>query len=108
MRDTITKDRQYLGIFTFLTAGGTMAEYYTTAAADEIIQFKEADGTQRYLDATLVENCGAAVMYVLPLNGIHPVCLPVGGSLEIETVALTGIQVLGASGQKIRYSGCYY
>lgn len=108
MRAKYVKDEQYFGIFTYLTVGSALTEYYTTAAANEIIRFTEADGTQRYIDATLVENCGAASMYVLPLNGIHPLCIPAGGSLEIETVALTGVQVLGAAGQKIRYSGCYY
>ena len=108
MRPKYVKDEQYFGIFTHLTVGGTMTEYYTTVTANEIIQFKEADGTQRFLDATLVENCGTAVMYILPLNGIHPIPISAGDSHSIKPLVITGIQVLGAAGQKLRYSGCYY
>ena len=108
MRDTTTKDRQYSGLFTHLTAGGTMTEYYTTVTSDEIIRFTESDGTQRFLDATIVENCGESVLYVLPLNGTHPLPISARESYMIKPLVITGIQVIGAAGQKLRYSGCYY
>lgn len=108
MRPKYVKDEQYFGIFTYLAVGSAMTEYYTTAAANEVIRFAEADGTQRYLDNTLVENCGASVMYVLPLNGIHPICIPAGENRNIDEAQITGIQIMGNAGQKLRYSGCYY
>lgn len=108
MRPKYVKDEQYFGIFTYLTAGSALAEYYTTVSANEIIRFTEADGTQIYLDNTLVENCGASVMYVLPLNGIHPICIPAGENRNIDEAQITGIQIMGNAGQKLRYSGCYY
>ena len=108
MRPKYVKDEQYGGIYTYLTVGSTMIEYYTTTKANEIIRFTEADGTQRYLNDTLVENCGITVMFVLPLNGIHPICIPAGEARIIEETAMSGIQIIGDAGQKLRYSGCYY
>lgn len=98
----------HTGIYTHLPHdAATLTEYYTTVKADEVIMFYEGT-TQRNLDETLIENCGNETMYILPLNGLRIVVIPAGESREINTVSLPGIKVLGALGQKIRYSGLFY
>ena len=98
----------HAGIYTHLPYDASvLTEYYTTVAEDEIILFYEG-AVQRNLDETLIENCGNAVMYILPLNGLRIIPIPAGGSYTIDTVSIPGIKVLGASGQKIRYMGLFY
>ena len=98
---------QSSGLYSYLDEDDALAEYHTTASADEIIRF-QLGTKQIFLNSLFVENCGTAVMYVQPLNSTKRVCIPAGQHRNLDDFAITGIKVVGASGQKLRYTGTYY
>lgn len=98
-----------MAIYSYLAATATPAEYYTTVSENEVITF--AIGAQAVtLNSLLIENCGDATMYVEVSGSGYLLCIPASDAREItaykagEFVA-NKIKVLGAAGQKIRYSG---
>lgn len=107
MRNEIERTEMHAGMYTYLAANAALVEYYTTVMTDEMIMFYEG-GIQRNLDETLIENCGEATMYILPLNASCVICIPAGESRTIDNVSIPGIKVIGGAGQKLRYSGLYY
>lgn len=98
---------QSSGLYSYLDEDDALAEYYTTVIADEVILFKDTD-KQYYLNSLLIENCGTAVLYIQPLNSVKRVCIPAGVSINLDSFTITGIKVIGAAGQKLRYTGAYY
>lgn len=98
-----------MGIYSYLAAAATPAEYYTTVGADEVISF--AIGAKPIaLNSLLIENCGTATMYVEVSGSGYLLCLPTGEAREISaykdsSFVANKIKVIGAAGQKLRYSG---
>ena len=97
---------KYSGIYTYLYGAAVMAEYYTTTAANEIISFVKG-AAPLAVEEVLIENLGVSAMYVQPIPGDSPVCIPAGESRTFNEITMRGIKVLGDAGQKIRYSGNY-
>lgn len=98
---------QSSGLYSYLDETATPVEYYTTIIADEVILFKDTD-KQYYLNSLFIENCGASVMYIQPLNATKRACIPAYSSRNLNDFTITGIKVVGAAGQKLRYTGTYY
>lgn len=97
---------KFTGIFSYSLASATAAEYRTTTGVDEEISF--TDGTKALaIGQLLIENCGSAVMYIVPDPSDFRLCIPAGEAISLENVTLRGIKVEGAAGQKLRYSGCF-
>ena len=85
----------------------TLTEYYTTTSNNQVINF--VDGTnQLNLNSLFLENLEDSTMYIQPLPYEYVITIPSGESRNIDYVKVTGIKVLGNSGQKLRYSGCSY
>jgi hypothetical protein len=84
-----------------------LTEYYTTTSNNQTINF--IDGTnQLALNSLFIENMGSAVMYLQLLPSEYVLTIPAGESRNVDYVRVTGIKVLGNSGQTLRYSGCSY
>jgi hypothetical protein len=87
-------------IFSYLDADDTSADSYTTTAEDETISFGEA------IHSLYVTNAGTAAMYIIIQPGEAKIYLGSGDTFKAYgDVVIYSIQVEGAAGQKIRYSG---
>jgi hypothetical protein len=92
------------GFYSYLAAAAAPADYYATAAANEVIAF--ADGAKPIaVNSLLIENCSAAAMYIVPNASGYVLCIPAGESRTLDALTVYQIKVLGAEGQKLRYSG---
>lgn len=93
------------GFFSYLLATATAAEYYTTVGANEVISFATGAAPVS-VSSLLIENTGAATMYIKPGGSKYILCIPAGESRQIDNLTLPNITVMGALGQTLRYSGC--
>ena len=91
----------------FLKYTDTLIEQFTTTEADEVIMF--LDGTdKKNINGLLIENTGSVTMYVRILPWDYILVIPSGESRTYDFALATGIQIMGASGQTLRWSGCAY
>jgi hypothetical protein len=101
----------HAGYFSYQSATDELAEYYTTASADEEILFTD-NGVSRHLNSVLIENTGSATMCIRPrireAYSPYACVIPAGESRNLDYVEVTGFKVLGASAQTLRYSGLYW
>lgn len=65
------------------------------------------DGAKQLsVNSLLLENCGLLPMYIRINASNFIVCIPSGEARRLDEVSANKITVIGASGQKLRYSGC--
>lgn len=98
---------QHRGFISYQLATDTLVESYTTTANNEIINFSNSYG-KYVLNSLLIENTGTTTMWVKPIESDYALCIPAGESRIIDYIDITGIQILGNSGQTLRWSGCWY
>lgn len=95
---------EHTGFFSYQAAASAAAEYYTTASANQVIAF--AIGSMPVaVNSLLIENLSAAAMYIVPNASAYALCIPAGESRTLDALTVYQIKVLGAAGQKLRYSG---
>lgn len=93
------------GFFSYLLASATPAEYYTTVSSNEVISF--TDGVKPVsVNSMLIENCGLLPLYIKINSSNFIACIPSGEARRLDEVSANKITVIGAAGQKLRYSGC--
>jgi hypothetical protein len=84
-----------------------LQEWYITGEADELIEFKEEDGTQRNLNSLMIETDTAGV-YIQMLPSNYCLYIPPTSNRVYNYSKMTAIKVIGSSGQTIRWHGSYY
>ncbi len=94
------------GFVSYQKYDDTLLEYYTTTEADETISFLEGT-TQRYFNSLLLESIDSD-LYIRLLPFDYVIFIPSGESRNCDYIRLSSIQVMGLSGQKLRWSGFFY
>lgn len=84
-----------------------LSPWVTTTKNNEIIEFKESNGQQRYLNALTIFS-EATPLYIRILPSDYCIYLEPNSFVEYNLEKIEGIQVMGNLGQKIRWYGQFY
>jgi len=84
-----------------------LTPFYTTTSENEIIEFKGCDGRDRNINALTIE-AGDKDLYIRIFPTDYCLFVASGQSKSIDFQSIRAIQVMGASGQKVRWSGQFY
>ena len=84
-----------------------LTPWYSLLQENETIEFKEADGTQRYLNDLLIE-ANITPLYVRILPSDSCIYVPAGESRNYSYEKISSIQVMNAIGTTLRWSGLYF
>ena len=84
-----------------------LTPWYTLAEQNEVIEFKEFDGQQRYLNDLLIE-ADTTPLYVRMLPSDYCIYIPAGESRNYSFEKISSIQVMNNLGTHIRWSGQFF
>jgi hypothetical protein len=84
-----------------------LTPWYTTMQANEVITFKDDKGNPISVNSLFIEaNTTDLYIRILPSDGC--LYIPSNDSKSFDLKSVREIQVMGASGQNIRWSGMTY
>jgi hypothetical protein len=81
-----------------------LTPYYTTTTANEVIEFKNKDGKLLHLNSLLIQ-AELTDLYIRILPGDYCLFVEAGSAMSYDFEEISSIQVMGAAGQKLRWSG---
>lgn len=84
-----------------------LAEWYTTTEDNEVIEFKETDGTQRQLNSLYIE-AEATDLYIRMIPSDYCIFVPANESRNYDFEKIQSIQIMNLAGTKLRWSGLFY
>jgi len=84
-----------------------LTPWYSLLQENETIEFKEADGTQRYLNDLLIE-ANITPLYIRILPSDSCIYVPAGESRNYSYEKISSIQVMNAIGTTLRWSGMFF
>jgi len=84
-----------------------LTPWYTTLQDNEVIEFKESDGKQRYLNALLIQ-AELTDLYIRILPSDYCIYIPAGTAKSYDFEKIGSIQIMNVAGAKLRWEGSYY
>jgi hypothetical protein len=85
----------------------TLTPFYSTTSVDEVIEFKETDGTQRDVNGLTIE-ANSTDLYIKIDPSDYCIFIKANTSKSINYQSLQSITVMGAAGQSLRWLGQFY
>ena len=84
-----------------------LTPWYSLTEENQIIEFKETDGTQRYLNDLLIE-ANTTPLYIRILPSDYILYVPAGESRNYSFEKVSAIQVMNNLATNIRWSGMFF
>ncbi len=85
----------------------SLIPYYTTTSANQIISFVDKSNNQQILNSLTIE-AENTPLYIQILPSEYCIFVPENGYYTLNDLSIKNIQVLGNSGQKLRWYGFIY
>jgi hypothetical protein len=83
-----------------------LQQWFTTTSTNQTIEFYDGDNL-RQLNSLMIES-ETTDLYIRILPSDYILYVPANDVRTYEFTKVSKIQVMGASGIKFRFSGCYY